>query len=82
MEGFDALKVRKEIVEWIRGWFAENGPKATAVIGISGGKDSTICAALLKLNPCFCLLISFLLSSHSTTRPPTSISKRITPPAL
>ena len=48
MEGFDALKVRKEIVEWIRGWFAENGPKATAVIGISGGKDSTICAALLK----------------------------------
>ena len=48
MKEFDALKVRKEIVEWIREWFAENGPKATAVIGISGGKDSTICAALLK----------------------------------
>ena len=48
MKEFDALKVRGEIVEWIREWFAENGPKATAVIGISGGKDSTICAALLK----------------------------------
>ena len=47
MKEFDALKVRKEIVEWIRSWFAENGPKATAVIGISGGKDSTIVAALL-----------------------------------
>ena len=48
MKEFDAYKVRKEIVEWIRAWFEENGPKATAVIGISGGKDSTVCAALLK----------------------------------
>lgn len=47
MKEFNALEVRKQIVEWIRAWFAENGPKATAVIGISGGKDSTICAALL-----------------------------------
>ena len=47
MKEFDARKVRGEIVEWIRDWFAENGPKATAVIGISGGKDSTIVAALL-----------------------------------
>ena len=48
MKKFDALKVRGEIVEWIRAWFAENGPKATAVIGISGGKDSSVTAALLK----------------------------------
>ncbi len=47
MKEFDALKVRGEIVEWIREWFAENGPKATAVIGISGGKDSSVTAALL-----------------------------------
>ena len=47
MKEFNALEVRKQIVEWIRAWVAENGPKATAVIGISGGKDSTICAALL-----------------------------------
>ena len=35
------------IVTWIQTWFEENGPKASAVIGISGGKDSSICAALL-----------------------------------
>lgn len=32
---------------WIRDYFVENGPNAKAVIGISGGKDSTVCAALL-----------------------------------
>ncbi|MBP5264923.1 MAG: NAD(+) synthase, partial [Lachnospiraceae bacterium] len=48
MKEFDAVRVRKEIVEWIREWFEENGPKATAVIGISGGKDSSVTAALLK----------------------------------
>ncbi|MBQ3906586.1 MAG: NAD(+) synthase [Lachnospiraceae bacterium] len=47
MSDFDALKVRSEIVQWIRNWFAENGSKANAVIGISGGKDSTVCTALL-----------------------------------
>ncbi|QIK70099.1 NAD(+) synthase [Erysipelothrix sp. HDW6C] len=35
-----------EIVTWIRTWFSENGPDAKAVIGISGGKDSTVVAAL------------------------------------
>lgn len=40
-------KVKNEIVAWIRDYFAENGPKCDAVIGISGGKDSSICAALL-----------------------------------
>lgn len=35
------------IVENIRHWFDENGKNATAVIGISGGKDSTVAAALL-----------------------------------
>lgn len=34
------------IIQWIRDYFAENGPEAKAVIGISGGKDSTIAAAL------------------------------------
>ena len=45
---FDAKKERERIVLWIRDWFEQNGPKATAVVGISGGKDSTIVAALLK----------------------------------
>ena len=44
---FDAKKEINNIVAWIREWFEENGPKASAVIGISGGKDSSICAALL-----------------------------------
>ena len=44
---FDAKKEINNIVAWIKKWFAENGPKASAVIGISGGKDSSICAALL-----------------------------------
>ena len=44
---FDANAEIKNIIEWIRNWFAENGPKADAMIGISGGKDSTIVAKLL-----------------------------------
>lgn len=36
----------KNIVESIRNWFKINGPGCKAVIGISGGKDSTIVAAL------------------------------------
>lgn len=43
---FDACKVRDELVEWIRNWFEENGKGCNAVIGISGGKDSTVMAAL------------------------------------
>ena len=44
---FDAAKEKEHIINWIREWFAENGPSANAVVGISGGKDSTIVAALL-----------------------------------
>lgn len=43
---FDAPKIMQEIIEWIRGWFAENGPDCNAVVGISGGKDSSVVAAL------------------------------------
>lgn len=35
------------IIEWVQEWFEENGKGCTAVIGISGGKDSTITAKLL-----------------------------------
>jgi NAD+ synthase len=47
LQNFDANKKIEEITTWIRAWFDENGPKANAVVGISGGKDSTIVAALL-----------------------------------
>ena len=43
---FDAESQRDGAIEWIRSWFAENGPDSPAVIGISGGKDSTVVAAL------------------------------------
>ncbi|MEE0862601.1 MAG: NAD(+) synthase [Lachnospiraceae bacterium] len=43
---FDAVKVKDECVQWIRDFFKENGPDCNAVLGISGGKDSSIAAAL------------------------------------
>lgn len=43
---FDAVKVKNECVQWIRDWFEENGKHCNAVVGISGGKDSSIVAAL------------------------------------
>ena len=47
MSSFNAKKESESIVSWIQEWFNSNGPKANAVIGISGGKDSSIVAALL-----------------------------------
>lgn len=43
---FDAKKVKNDIVTWIQDWFEENGKGCKAVIGISGGKDSSVVAAL------------------------------------
>ena len=43
---FDAIKVKNDCVEWIRDFFAENGRDCNAIIGISGGKDSSVAAAL------------------------------------
>lgn len=43
---FDSVKTKNECVEWIRQFFEENGKDCNAVVGISGGKDSSIVAAL------------------------------------
>ena len=43
---FDAEKVKNDCVAWIREFFEQNGKDCNAVIGISGGKDSSIVAAL------------------------------------
>lgn len=43
---FNAEKVKNECVRWIREFFAENGPDCNAIVGISGGKDSSVVAAL------------------------------------
>ena len=43
---FDAKLVKDQCVAWIRNFFEENGPTCNAVVGISGGKDSSVAAAL------------------------------------
>ena len=43
---FNAEKVKNDCVAWIRKFFEENGPGCNAVLGISGGKDSSVAAAL------------------------------------
>lgn len=43
---FNAKEVKDKCVEWIREWFKENGNQCKAVIGISGGVDSSVVAAL------------------------------------
>ena len=46
MYAFNAETTKNELVSWLRDWFEENGPGCNAVVGISGGKDSSVCAAL------------------------------------
>ncbi len=43
---FNAVKIKNECVNWIRDFFEKNGRDCNAIIGISGGKDSSIAAAL------------------------------------
>lgn len=40
------LELTKEVVEWTRGYLNSFGGKTKAVIGISGGKDSSVAAAI------------------------------------
>lgn len=43
---FDAQKIKNECVAWIKDFFEKNGKDCQAVVGISGGKDSSVVAAL------------------------------------
>ncbi len=43
---FDVKKVTADVIQWIRDWFEINGKDCNAVVGISGGKDSSVVAAL------------------------------------
>lgn len=43
---FNANKVKDDCVNWIRKFFELNGKGCNAVVGISGGKDSSVAAAL------------------------------------
>lgn len=46
MYKFDAKKATEQCIQWIKDWFEINGKGCNAVLGISGGKDSSIAAAL------------------------------------
>ena len=43
---FNANEVKNKCVQWIREFFEKNGPGCCAVLGLSGGKDSSVAAAL------------------------------------
>lgn len=46
MYEFNAKQVKDDCVKWIQEFFEQNGPGCNAVLGISGGKDSSVAAAL------------------------------------
>lgn len=43
---FNPKETKDKLINWIRDWFEKNGNGCNAIIGISGGKDSSVCAAL------------------------------------
>lgn len=44
---FDAKKTLSECVDWVKDFFEKNGKGCNAIVGISGGKDSSVTAAVL-----------------------------------
>lgn len=42
----DYKKITDDCIRWIADWFSQNGPQSPAVIGVSGGKDSSVVSAL------------------------------------
>lgn len=43
---FDVEQTKRDLIAWLQDWFEKNGKGCNAVIGISGGKDSSVTAAL------------------------------------
>lgn len=48
MREFDVEKQTKQLIDYTREWFNKFGENSRAVLGISGGKDSSVTAAVLK----------------------------------
>ena len=48
MREFDVEKQTKQLIEYTKEWFNRFGENSKAVLGISGGKDSSVTAAVLK----------------------------------
>ena len=44
---FDAAKTANELIQWTKNLFDSYGPNVNAILGMSGGKDSTVAAAVL-----------------------------------
>lgn len=44
---FDAAKTAEELIQWVKDYFQAAGESSKAVLGMSGGKDSTVAAAIL-----------------------------------
>lgn len=44
---WDVKVVKEQLIQWIKDFFEENGKGCNAVVGISGGKDSSVVAALM-----------------------------------
>lgn len=44
---FNVKEITYQCIQWIKNWFEHNGKDCNAIIGISGGKDSSVAAALL-----------------------------------
>lgn len=39
-------KIKADLIKWIQDWFEQNGPGCNVIVGISGGKDSSVVAAI------------------------------------
>ncbi|MEE0740959.1 MAG: NAD(+) synthase [Emergencia sp.] len=46
MYNFDVKKTKEDLIKWVQDFFEENGRDCKAVVAISGGKDSSVVAAL------------------------------------
>lgn len=47
MYSFNASETAEALIRWTKDYFKEAGENTTAILGMSGGKDSTIAAAIL-----------------------------------
>ncbi len=64
---FDAAKTAQALIQWTRDYFAQAGPDTKAILGLSGGKDSTVSAAILAqaLGPDRVIAVSMPQGSQS-----------------
>ena len=74
---FDAISVRDACIRWIRDFFAANGPECNAVVGISGGKDSSVVAALCVEALGRARVIGVLMPNGVQPIPAASASSRV-----